>query len=70
MRVVELLPDGDVALCEDDIDRRAEVLIGILDDVVPGEFVLVHAGTALARLAGPTTTISPRPAPGEPEGTP
>lgn len=69
MRVVEILADGDVALCEalpedgvgetgriggpggpDGPDARAEVLIGLLDGVVPGEVVLVHAGAALARV--------------------
>lgn len=51
LRVVALTPALGVALCEDALGRCREVLIGLLDDVVPGEVVLVHAGAALARGA-------------------
>lgn len=61
MRVVEILVDGSVAICEalDEAPAESgaagttahvEVLIGLLDGVAPGDLVLVHAGAALARL--------------------
>lgn len=52
MRVIATQPALGLALCEDAAGRRTEVLSGIIDDVVPGDFVLVHAGAALARIGG------------------
>jgi hypothetical protein len=46
MRVVEARHDG-TALCEGDV----EVMTDLVEPVVPGEELLVHAGVALARLA-------------------
>jgi hypothetical protein len=63
MRVVEILADGGVAICEvlgeegaGGAGERAEVLIGLLEGVAPGEVLLVHAGAALAR-AGEGTAL-------------
>lgn len=47
-RVVELLP-GSLATIELGGVRR-EVSLALLDDVVPGDYVIVHAGYALTRL--------------------
>ena len=46
--------DGErgLALCEDAAGRRSTVEIALLDGVVPGDELLVHAGTAIARSAG------------------
>lgn len=49
MRIVETA-NGGVALCEAEGGGRVEVLVGLVDDVVPGDLVLVHAGAALARI--------------------
>jgi hypothetical protein len=47
MRVVELREPG-LALC----DGEAEVMTALVGDVRPGDELLVHAGVAIARLAG------------------
>ena len=47
MRVAEVR--GDTALVEQEGVCR-EVRIDLLDDVLPGEFVLVHAGMAIERV--------------------
>lgn len=52
MRVVEIVLESELALCVDDRGRESEVLTGLVDRVRCGETLLVHAGTALARLAG------------------
>ena len=44
MRVVEVRGDG-TALCSD----GAEVMTDLVGDVAPGDELLVHAGTAIAR---------------------
>jgi hydrogenase expression/formation protein HypC len=51
LRVLEVFSASGTALCEDEAGRRSEVLTGLLEDLVPGEFVLVHAGAALVRIA-------------------
>ena len=45
MRVTEVRPDG-IAVC-----GEAEVFTALVGDVEPGDELLVHAGTALARAA-------------------
>ena len=46
--VVELLPD---ALAIVDLGGvRREISLALLDDVSPGDYVIVHAGYALTRL--------------------
>lgn len=57
MRVLEVQEDSAgghgalLALCEDEHGAEVEILTGLLDEVAPGDRVLVHAGTALLRLA-------------------
>ena len=50
MRVLELVGDG-VALCRSGDGGCSEVLTGVIGEVGPGDVLLVHAGTALTRLA-------------------
>lgn len=47
-RVVERLP-GELAIVELGGVRR-EISLALLDDVSPGDYVIVHAGYALTRL--------------------
>lgn len=49
MRVAELAGDG-LAICVDDEGTRSDVLTALIDEVCPGDLLLVHAGTALLRL--------------------
>jgi hydrogenase maturation factor len=53
MRVVRVDEGRGLALCADGESRRETVEIGLVEPVVPGDGVLVHAGTALTRLAAP-----------------
>jgi hydrogenase expression/formation protein HypC len=46
MRVLEARDDG-TAVCEGDV----EILTGLVGEVAPGDELLVHAGTAIARAA-------------------
>lgn len=41
---------GGLAVCEDEAGSRREVMTGVVGDVSPGEWLLVHAGAALVRL--------------------
>jgi hydrogenase maturation factor len=49
MRVVEVRSDG-LAVCAGD-DGVADVMTDLVAPVAPGETLLVHAGTAIARVA-------------------
>jgi len=49
MRVVESLATG-LARCTDAGGRDAEIEVTLVDDIVPGDLLLVHAGVAIARL--------------------
>lgn len=49
MRIAELLGPG-LAQCVDTMDRRSEVMTGLVGDVAVGDLVLVHAGTAILQL--------------------
>jgi hydrogenase maturation factor len=49
MQVRRVDEDRGLALCEDAAGRRSTVEIALLDAVAPGEELLVHAGTAIAR---------------------
>jgi hypothetical protein len=49
MRVLEADGARELALCEDDEQRRRSVDTAIVGEVSPGEVLLVHAGTALSR---------------------
>ena len=49
MRVVESTPDG-LAVCAGDDGATATVMTDLVGPVVTGDELLVHAGTAIARL--------------------
>jgi hydrogenase maturation factor len=49
MRVLRLGDDG-LADCETDDGQASEVEVGLLEDVAPGDQVLVHACVAIQRL--------------------
>lgn len=40
---------GDVALIDTDGAKR-EVSVNLLNDLEPGDFIMVHAGTAIAKI--------------------
>ena len=50
MRVVRLDDARALALCEDGGGGRLSVEVALIDDPAVGDTLLVHAGTALARL--------------------
>lgn len=50
MSVVRVDPDRGIALCAGEDGERASVEIALVEPVAPGDTLLVHAGTALARL--------------------
>lgn len=50
MSVVAVDRERDLALCEDADGQRQTVEIALVDPVEPGSRLLVHAGTAIARL--------------------
>jgi hydrogenase assembly chaperone HypC/HupF len=51
MRVRRVDEERELALCEDVDGRRQSVEIALVEDVVVGDELLVHAGTAIARAA-------------------
>jgi hydrogenase maturation factor len=51
MRVVAVDPRRELALCEDAGGARSSVEIALVLPVAPDDVLLVHAGTALTRLA-------------------
>jgi len=59
LRVVSLDGERGLALCEDGAGRREAVEIALVAPVAPGEQLLVHAGTAIAKM-------DPKPRPGAP----
>ena len=50
MRVLDADADAGLAVCMDEQGRQSEVMIALVGSVVPGDTLLVHAGTALLRL--------------------
>jgi hydrogenase expression/formation protein HypC len=50
MRVLRIDAERVLALCEDGTGNRASVEIALVEPVAPGDTLLVHAGTALARM--------------------
>ena len=44
------LDGSGLALCEDEHGRRTDIEIALVGPVAPGDGVLAHAGTAIARL--------------------
>lgn len=51
MRVLDIDPRRGLALCRDASGARSTVEIALVEPVVVGEMLLVHAGTALGRGA-------------------
>jgi hydrogenase maturation factor len=51
MRVLRVDADRGLALCEDETGAHSSVEIALVGDVGGGDTLLVHAGTALTRLA-------------------
>ena len=51
MRVLDIDPCRGLALCHDAGGARSTVEIALVEPVVAGELLLVHAGTALGRGA-------------------
>jgi hydrogenase maturation factor len=52
MTVLRVDAERGLALCEDDSGARSSVEIALVEPVEAGEGLLVHAGTAIATLAG------------------
>ena len=52
MTVVRVDERRGLALCCDELGARATVETALVEAVVPGDRLLVHAGTAIARLPG------------------
>ncbi|MCW3002935.1 MAG: hypothetical protein JWQ20_2233 [Conexibacter sp.] len=50
MRVLAVDESRGLALCEDDSGTHGSVEVALVAPVVPGDTLLVHAGTALTRL--------------------
>ncbi len=51
MTVVKIDSERGLALCSGEDGDRASVEIALVEPVAPGERLLVHAGTAIARLS-------------------
>lgn len=51
MTVVRVNADRGLALCADDEGGRHTVETALVEPVIPGDRILVHAGTAIAALA-------------------
>ena len=49
MRVVEVDGGRELAVCVDEDEQRHTVDTGIAGPVAPGDWLLVHAGTALSK---------------------
>jgi hydrogenase assembly chaperone HypC/HupF len=52
LRVVKIDEARDLALCEAEGGERESVEIALVSPVIPGDTLLVHAGTAIAKLPG------------------
>ena len=51
MKVLRVNGEQGLALCSDGTGSRRTVETALVDPVAPGELLLVHAGTAIARVA-------------------
>jgi hydrogenase maturation factor len=51
MTVLKVDTGRGLALCADEAARRATVETALVDPVGPGDLLLVHAGTAIARVS-------------------
>lgn len=52
LRVVALVADADLAVCTGTGGREETVEVALVAPVAVGEELLVHAGTAIARIEG------------------
>jgi hydrogenase maturation factor len=52
MTVVRVNPERGLALCRGHDGASAAVETALVEPVLPGDCLLVHAGTAIARLEG------------------
>jgi hydrogenase maturation factor len=52
MTVLRVDAERGLALCQDPDGRRSSVETALVEPVAPGDRLLVHAGTAIAALAG------------------
>jgi len=52
LRVLRVDQERGLALCADEAGGHSSVEIALVAPVVAGDVLLVHAGTALARLEG------------------
>lgn len=50
LKVLEV-DDTGLALCEDEDGERTDIEVALIGAVGPGDSVLAHAGTAIAKLA-------------------
>ena len=50
MTVLRVDPGRGLALCTTEDEQRASIEIALVEPVVPGDRLLVHAGTAIARM--------------------
>jgi hydrogenase maturation factor len=50
MRVLSVDADGTLGWCESERGEKSEVLMGLIENALEGDTLLVHAGTALIRL--------------------
>ncbi|MCW2999682.1 MAG: hypothetical protein JWN65_3231 [Solirubrobacterales bacterium] len=50
LTVLRVDQDRAIALCSDEAGAHSSVEIALVDDVRPGDTLLVHAGTALMRV--------------------
>jgi hydrogenase maturation factor len=55
MTVVRVDPDRGLALCTDEDGAKHTVETALVDPVIPGDLILVHAGTAIAALESEAT---------------
>jgi hydrogenase maturation factor len=52
MTVLRVDSARGLALCEGDAEEKATVETALVEPVAPGDRLLVHAGTAIARVSG------------------
>lgn len=59
MTVVRVDRERGLALCADHDGTRSSVETALVEPVAPGELLLVHAGTAIARLDASDGGVAP-----------
>ena len=61
MRVMSTNEKFDSAMCRAADGKTQEVLTGLIANVVDGDILLVHAGTAIAKVSSTSVVQSPAP---------